>query len=442
MKKYILLSLSTLITVLSFGQVNTYYLDEWPASSQWNYNPALQSKEKIFVYIPALSGFHLRAGHTGFTYNDAVTDNTIEFSNLISVLEDENHLLGGFNSDLFAVGMKFGNVQVRAGVTANLENRFTYTKDLMELSWLGNGHEDVIGRRLSMDGVGFNTMAYMSYFLGGSVSLLDNSLNVGLNAKLYNGIGTVYTEKSAFGFYTNEDNYNLTLDGSFDVNTSGEELTVDDAEIDSFNPLSGEGNSGMGLDFGVTFKPIESFTLEASAMNIGSIDWTEDPKNYQLTDQEITYSGFELDEFINEPDSAYSTIEQFVDSISDLFIPDEGTNDFNTSMNSEFFVRGVYEFSSRLKASAYYSSKKSFGTNFSTAGATVSKDLGNTVRLRGGVQLFRMKDVLIPLGVIINAGPVQLGLHTDNLLSIIPHDTKHVSGMFSVGFRFGKENDD
>jgi len=47
---------------------------------------------------------------------------------------------------------------------------------------------------------------------------------------------------------------------------------------------------------------------------------------------------------------------------------------------------------------------------------------------------------LIPVGLIVNVGPVQLGLHTDNVMSVIQREkAKYVSGMFSIGLRFGKD---
>ncbi len=443
MKKLLIIILFLAFTSEFYSQVNTYYLTNWNPSSQWHYNPALQSKEKVFFYVPLLSGIHLKAGHTGFSYNDAVTNKSIDVSSLIDDLEDTNHFFGEFHTDLIGLGVKFGNVQLRAGATAVFESRLGYSKGLLELLWKGNGHEDVIGKRVSMDGTGTNMISYGSYFLGGSVSLLDNTLNLGLNARMNSGAATVYTEESVFGLRTNADNYHITADGSFSVFTSGTGQFEDEIDPQMFDPFSGKGNNGIGLDLGLTYSPVESFTIEASARNLGKINWKNDLKNYELSEQEITYSGYELSDFLSQPDSAQSSIEQFGDSISDLFSPTENMKEFSTRMNSEFFVKGIYNVSESVKVSAFLSSRKNFDQNFTSGGALFSKSLGNTLLLRGGVQLFRMKDVLIPVGLIVNAGPVQLGLHTDNVVSVFnPKATKHVSGMFSIGFRIGKERNE
>ncbi|MFK7757741.1 MAG: DUF5723 family protein [Flavobacteriales bacterium] len=428
------------LSLIAFTQSDTYYMNDWTSTSQWNYNPALQSKAKVFLYIPVLSGTNVHAGHTGFSFDDAVQNNQLNITGLINGLEDENHLLTQTRTDLFGFGLKFGNVQVRAGVQNVGDLRFAYSKDFLELIWKGNGHPDVIGRRMNMDGTSANGISYMSYFLGGSASLLDNKLNIGLNANIYNGIGTVFTESSSFGLTTNATDYAVTVDGGYDVRTAGTDL--DSSETKDFLPFSNNGNNGFGVDLGITYAVTEKLTIEASALDLGQIKWTQNVENYQLANTEISYSGFELNEFINSADSAQSVIEQFSDSISDAFVPTENSDSFTTSMNHQIFIRGVYDLNDNNEISAFVSQQKSYGTNFVNFGALYAHNFGRVLKLRTGFQMFRSKDLIIPVGLVLHAGPVELGLHTDNILSVIqPNNTKHLSGMFSIGFLFGKEKD-
>ncbi|MEJ6795308.1 MAG: DUF5723 family protein [Flavobacteriales bacterium] len=439
MKKLIIL-LAIVCSLEGLGQVNTYYFSDWSAESQWNYNPALQSKEKLFIYVPVISGIHVSTGHTGFAYKDGIQNKSVDFSSLINGLDQKNHLLNEINTTLFAVGVKFGKVQLRTGVSTHLESRFSYTKDLLELAWKGNGHPDVIGRRLSMDGTGFSSMLYSTFFLGGSVSLLDDQLNLGINGKFFNGLAAVYTENSTFGLRTSADDYTVTVDGSFDLRTSGLNTLGDSLEYNRFLPFSAEGNRGFGVDLGFTYSPVEKFTLEASATNLGSINWKQDTEGYKLNNQDIAYSGFDLDQFLSAPDSAESIIEQFADSITDLFIPEENSENFSTKMNRNIFLAGTINFSKKSKATVFFNSRNSFGETFNSLGGIYSKNFGRTLQLRGGLQIFNMKDMLIPVGFMINVGPVQLGLHTDNVASVIQRKkAKYVSGMFSIGLRFGKD---
>ena len=439
MRKLIIL-LAIVCSLEGLGQVNTFHFSDWSGMSQWNYNPALQSKEKVFVYVPVISGLHVSTGHTGFAYEDGIQNKTVNFSSLIDGLDQKNHLLNEINTTLFALGVKFGKVQLRTGVSTHLESRLSYTKDLFELAWKGNGHPDVINRRLSMDGTGFNSTLYTSFFLGGSVSLLEDKLNLGINGKFFNGLATVYTENSTFGLRTSADDYTVTVDGTFDVRTSGLNSLEDTMEYSQFLPFSADGNRGFGVDLGFTYSPTEKFTVEASATNLGSINWEQDTEGYKLNEQEIAYSGFDLDQFLSAPDSTESAIEQFADSITDLFTPEENSDNFSTKMNRNIFLAGTINFSKKSKATVFFNSKNSFGETFNSVGGVYSKNFGRTLQLRGGLQMFNMKDLLIPVGLIVNAGPIQLGLHTDNVMSVIQREkAKYVSGMFSIGLRFGKD---
>ena len=439
MKKLTIL-LAIICSLEGIGQVNTFYFSDWSGMSQWNYNPALQSKEKVFVYAPVISELSVSTGHTGFAYEDGIQNKTVNFSSLIDNLDDKNHLLSDIHTTLFAVGVKFGNIQLRTGVSSHFESRLSYTKDLLELAWKGNGHPDVIDRRLSMDGTGLNSALYLSYLLGGSVSFLDNKLNLGINGKFYNGSATAYTENSTFGLRTSSDDYTISVDGSFDVRTSGLNSFEDSLEYKQLLPLSVDGNKGFGVDLGFTYSPIEKFTLEASATNLGAINWEQDTEGYRLNNQEIAYSGFDLDEFLSASDSTESSIEQFTDSITDLFTPEENSNNFSTKMNRNVFLAGTINFSKKSKATVFFNSRNSFGETFNSVGGMFSKNFGRTLQLRGGLHLFNMKDLLIPVGFMVNAGPVQIGVHTDNVMSVIQRKkAKYVSGMFSIGFRFGKD---
>lgn len=442
MRKLISL-LAIVVSVSAMAQVNTYYLSDWNAQGQWNYNPAVQSKEKVFLYLPGLAGFQTSFGHTGFSYSDGIVDKQVDFGGLIDGLDDQNHLLNEFNIPAFALGLKFGNVQLRVGATSHLENRFTYTRDFLELAWKGNGHPDLIGQRLSLDGTAINSFAYANYFLGGSVSLMDNKLNLGTNLNFYNGVAAAYTENTAFGLRTNADDYTITIDGSFDYRTSGaDSLEFDELEARQFLPLSVDGNQGFGLDVGLTYKPIEKLTLEASATDIGTITWVQKTKNYQLSNQEISYAGFELDEFLNGSDSTSSTIQQFTDSITDLFTPEENSDEFTTTMNRNIFLAGRYELKAGMSVTGFFNNRNSFGTSFNSVGGMFHKEFGRALQLRAGLQLFNMKDALVPVGFIVNGGPVQFSLHTDNILAVIqPKKAKYLTGVFSLSFRFRKERE-
>jgi len=441
MRKFFLIIAAFGLTLDCTSQSNTFFLNDWTGSSQWRYNPGIQSSEKFYMYLPVIGGFHNQIGYTGFAYNDVIQDNQLNVSNLINGLDPKNHLMYSINSELFGIGIKSGKIQIRAGLKQNFESRLTYSNDMLELFWKGNGHPDVIGERMSMDGTGINAMAYLSYFVGGSAEILPNKLTVGANLNLYKGAGTIYTEKSVFGLTTDENDYSITADGEFNLQSSGRSLFTDELDVNRFLPFSVSGNRGFGFDIGLQFKPSQKIEVEASVLNLGTIKWSEDLLGYSLSKTEITYSGFDLVQLIDSNDST-DVFTEFGDSLTDSFIPSEENSTFTTSTNSEIYLLGKYLLSKKDHISLMFHNKESFGENFQSLAGIYSREFGTSLKISGGVHLFQIEDVLIPVGMVFNAGPFQLGVHTENLLAVFqPLDSKYVSASFSLGFRIGKESE-
>ena len=103
-------------------------------------------------------------------------------------------------------------------------------------------------------------------------------------------------------------------------------------------------------------------------------------------------------------------------------------------------MRGIYHLTDRQDLSAFVGDQNNFGRHFTSAGAMYSREMGKWLILNGGFQFFRMRDPMIPIGFIAQWGPVQMGIHTDNVLTLItPWTSKHASGTFFLGLRFKKE---
>ncbi|NND77878.1 MAG: hypothetical protein HKN39_06815 [Flavobacteriales bacterium] len=422
------------------AQVNTYYFNDVLPASQWQYNPALQSKEKLFVSVPALSGLHFQLGNTGFTYQEILTDNEVDIDKVLNTLEEENHVLEGFHTNLFGIGMKHGSLQWRLGLNAHFDARISYSKDLIEVLWKGSDNPDLLDRRLSMDGTAANAAAWLYYFVGASRSFMDDKLNLGLNLKYYQGIASSYTEQSTFGLYSDEDTYAITADGTFRQHFSGTDIITEDAETELYVPFSEKGNNGMGMDLGFLYSPNDLFTIEASVLDLGKINWKQGVKNYTLSGQEVSFTDMELDDFFSSPEAGSYTFEQLADSISDLFKLEESMDEFSTTMNTSYFVRGVCHLSERQDLSAFFADQNYGGKHFSSAGAMYSQELGKWLILNGGMQFFRLKEPMIPIGFIAQFGAVQFGVHTNNVLTLItPSRTKYGSGTFYLGLRFMRE---
>lgn len=442
--------LFTLVAGLSHAQLNsTYQFSDAPASS-WSGNPAFRGNEKFFIGFPALNALELSGAHTGFTFDQTVENETLQFQKVIEELDDVNHLMGNTRLGILNGGFRLGtNWHFRFGAQLASDFRIGYPKSLFELVYKGNGHPDIIGQNLDMSGLAFNSLTYMDYFVGGSRSLLDDRLHVGVNVHFLQGIAVAYTETSAFNLYTDPDSYAISLNGSYTYHTNlvGDSVTYDllnDAEDfgDQFDdPSQFKPGRGAAIDFGVRYQLKEKIELQAAAMNVGAIKFDENVATYQLGNGSFTYNGVELEDFVDNPDSTESTFEALADSLSNAFTTDNFSEAFTVPTNARFSLGVNYEINPRSDINVQLAHLRSFNEGFNTVSAMYRRRFGRVFWVHGGIQMFQFTDPLIPAGFHLNLGPVQIGAGTTNLIAAIaPTKTGYFTGQFNLAFRFGRDS--
>jgi len=382
--------------------------------SQWEVNPANSTQEKVFVLLPVLGGYQFGLGHTGFAFSDAINNNQVSFGTTVDALDKENHLLIDGSINLFSLGFHVKNTQFRLGAIQQFESRSTYTRDFLEMLWLGNGHPDVIGNRVSLDNTGINALAITKVFVGTSLELLPEKLTLGANLNFYSGLGTIQTFESKFGLTTSDTDYALKADGELAISAAG---VIDLSDFENglnFRDIS-SADTGLGADLGVIFKPSPKHEVKASVLNLGQINWTNNMIGYELSDSEIEFSGFDLQSFTDSNDTL-DVVQHFIDSITNVFTPEEVEASFNTKLNPEVTFSFSFIPSDKNKYTFLYRSKDSFGITLNHAGILYSRSFGKILEISGGAVLFNRKDLIVPFSLVLDAGPVQLGLQTTNVL--------------------------
>ncbi|MGB1033347.1 MAG: DUF5723 family protein, partial [Flavobacteriales bacterium] len=305
------------ISGTTLAQLNsTYQFDDTPGSS-WLGNPAFVGQEKFFIGFPGLNALDVNAAHTGFTFDKTVDNDQLNFNNVLSELNDVNHLLFSTRLGLLNGGFRINQKwHVRFGAQLVTEARIAYPKSLFELIYKGNGHPDIIGQNVDLSGLSFNSLSYTDIFAGVGTSFLDERLFVGANLHYLNGIAVAYTEKSEFSIYTDPDTYAISVNGDFIYNTNlaGDSATFDiGQDIEDFadqfeDPQDLPVGAGFAVDLGVRFKLTEQIELQAAAMNLGAIKFKENTATYELGGS-FTYQGVDFDDLIDDPDSTTTAFE-------------------------------------------------------------------------------------------------------------------------------------
>ncbi len=182
------------------------------------------------------------------------------------------------------------------------------------MSLLINGNAPYVGQTASFAPAG-DMQLFWENAVGVGVSLTEN-LSVGARVKLLRGFMNVNTA-SANATVSVADNYNLTMAADMNVQTSGIHGIDDKFKLSNYS-----GNTGVGVDLGATFKPLDKLTLAASLVDIGAIKWKYDTYQYSLDKSKATYTFEGVDAGkLMEGNSKYG--KNLSDSIQKKFKPEE-----------------------------------------------------------------------------------------------------------------------
>jgi len=313
---------------------------------------------------------------------------------------------------------------------------------LIKLGLLGNG--EFLNQRVSMDGLGVNLSSYMEYNFG-YARKIGELFEVGARLKLISGIANVNTRKSKLGLFTDPTTFALTLDGSAEINTSNVDQIFSDSTFKASSLTSSAfnfNNKGVGLDLGGTFQMNDKVTLTASAIDLGSISWKSNTKNFILKDFSYTFDGIDLNKYF--ADSSASVFKNLQDSLEKVFQREENTANYKTALGSKFYVGANYEFTKSLSAGALLFSqviKGKFVPGLSLSGnATIKNWLVASV----SYTMYNNVFTNLGLGISLRGGPVQFYFMTDNVLAFIsPLSAKsfHLCGGISIWIKDKNKKD-
>lgn len=430
--KHLLAAALLALAVTGQAQVNGLGLQPQVPTASITTNPALESQNNWHLWLPGLGGFSAAGGHTAFSLSDALDGNYLDIEGALSELDPTNHLWSETRIPVFQAGFRLQNMYFRLGASATSTSQLSYPGELLELAWKGNGHPDLIGRRLDFDGLAVNAMGYTDVYLGGTFSLMDSHLSVGGNLHLLSGIGVVYTENSSFGLTTAADDYTLTADGSFDVFVGGAaEIDSTDITFESAALGPGKGNTGMAIDLGAAYT-FGDWTVDASVMNLGAINWERNGKHYSLNDAEFTFSGFDLEDFVDNPDSSEAVIENLVDSLTNTFdVMDEDAS-FTTRTPSKFQLTARYRAWEGGQVYLGFNSTTRFDQSYSAIHAGVAHQFGEVLTVQADAQWFNGDQLLLGAGLAVRGGPVLFFAQTSTLPALI-NPIKHRTWQGSMG---------
>lgn len=404
-------------------------------------NPAFLPKSKVHVGLPVISSVYVNSSNTGFAFGRFVgtSQEAVDINKVIDGLSKKNVFAMDLNTDLFSLGVKYRSTYFNLSLSERVNTNFTYPKDFFTLIFRGNAGPDLLGKRADMDGLGFNLNVYHELALGASFPV-GEKLRFGFRAKYLMGLANITTTRSRLGLTTNEENFQITLDGDMALKTSG--MGILKAEGDDVTKLlqnrvlqPGK-NTGLALDLGAEFYLDDRISFSGSFLNLGYIMWKDDIKNYSNSDINYTFSGVDVQKI--DSDQFSRELASKLDSLKEKLKFQETTEAYSARLNPQIILGGNYavnDYNSvgvlarteliakilRPSFTFFYSFKVNHWLGLTANYSYLNKSLVNL----GG-------------GFVVKGGPLQLYMTSDNVLAPIAlKTTKTVQLRFGVNLAFG-----
>lgn len=432
---FFIIAMAFTFSAVGQGYFSFYQLRELVPQTQ-SLQPAFIPNNSFTFGLPGL-GVSTEAD---FVLQDLLSkpDGSLDFNVDFDVLLDATNPMNRTNLDvtgnLFYIGIKTKNGGYSLFANARVTLDTQYGSDLIE--FLANGNANRIGQEISLANTRANFNAYHEIGIGHTRKFLNERLIIGGRVKRVTGVyhaslaegatGSIMTDANDYSWTVNVQNGTANTAGfDFHFNSSrypGNEL--EDYAISN-------GNTGIAFDVGAIFKPFKWLTIEGSVNDIGSIDWTEQVRNYNTQDTEVTFSGVQLRGLENSD-------EVFRDSVESKFISNETRRAFTTDLTMRSYL------AASLNAGKYnrftFMAFNNHAFDEIDPSFAVSYNRSAKYFTFGVVGSYRNSHTEVNLGANIAAdiGPVQLYLALDNAVIMNKPETYSKADIrFGFNLMFG-----
>ncbi len=342
-----------------FAQQNNslYFMDQLPQSNQLN--PATQPFFGFYLGLPGISSIEVNGGNSALGFHDVIRfnsqlDSTVYFLNsqqaqrdLLSRFKKTNFVYTDGRIDLITLGLRINKNYYSFNISERMEVRLNLPYDLVKFMLRGNlDSMDVNAPTQTFDlsTLGIKATWYREYALGFSREI-DDKITFGLRGKLLFGKANITTQSSVTMANTGYQSWEPH--STIDVNSSIPDLNVvtnSKSEIDSLkfkdvkdansirNIAMNKANMGVALDLGFIYKPVHFFSIAASVVDLGYINWKN---NLHHLSQDGSYNMEGV--ILHRPDSI-KPLTALLDTLKSKFAYNTTVDPYMTTLSPKLYV--------------------------------------------------------------------------------------------------------
>jgi len=441
-----------------------YYMNRIPQSTFMN--PAMQPKCNFFLGLPAISSLQFGVGNNQLALTDVIMmhpteDKTITFlhpdaefntEDFLSNLNDNNFFYQDFSTDLLSFGFRTGTWYFTFNISEKLNIAINYPKDLLKLALEGN--QSFINSSSDLSYLGVNSSLYREYGIGISKQLSSN-LSIGGRIKLLYGQANISSDydKNTLSMYSSRDS--IYLEANTTINTSSPLIATTNSEgnfdgfevpgyFDSENNDSlidlalAHNNMGLGIDFGIDYKPIDKLSLSLSVIDFGYIKWEEKDVTSIELNGSYAFKGIDVSNEIGNDNSDEGGFDGMIDSLENSFTVSNNSKSYRTSLGTKIYVGASFHVTKKVDLS--FLSRSYFFNNELNQAFTFSANTRPVNGLSASLSYSIMNGSYnnIGFGLILGGAPLQLYVISDNASAALwGHKTTSANFRFGLNIAFG-----
>jgi hypothetical protein len=400
--------------VLGFGAqaqlLNTFYSFNG-VNQNLMVNPSAPHSFKMVIGIPGLSGVGFHYNNTAFELGDLANDQSANenVEAILAGLDGKERFNFYENLDVLYAGFGTKRGFVSFGIQQEANFLMNVPGDLLRFAYYGN-----VGgtNQITFEDNSFNAEALIqvNYHVGYQHYLADSSWIVGGRFKYVSG--TAHGHFRRFDATLQSDIFEWKIQTDILAETSGFQTIQN---FDSLSPAQffNSGNPGFAFDLGATYL-WKKWTFSASALNLGSVKWTQDLKMYQ-SQGDFTWKGADIDE--NNQDVDFG---QILDSLQQaLEFKEIPPYSYRNALPMQFMAAVQYNLTPKHGFSVTYQGTQWKGNHYPSFGVNYLGNFARRFNMVLGYSRLSGGANNVGIGLTAALGPIQLFLMTDNVFGAL-----------------------
>lgn len=435
---------SCLIAALQLNAQNGFTLSALKLDPNRTFlNPAFGLSQDFYLNLPLISSTEFSYRNNRFAYRDLVLlhpDNNkpyFDFENLLGTFQKAAYLESRLSTTLLGSGWKQGRWDISIAANEHLVTQGRIPEPVARLAIKGNA--PYLGEEVDLGELLFRGTHYREYSLGISRDFFCD-FRLGLRLKYLYGMENFDIGRSRISLFTDPISYELSGHSDIYANSSGAESFAPDSLRWLYYHFQ-RGNHGMAADMGAQWKINKAWQIDAAVLDLGSIRWKNELKNYTAANKQFRYFGIPLGEFI-AADTLNKGIGPWLDSLRNTFGFVESANAYRSNIPGRISAGAEYQkdgnrFRAQLNAAFFK------GNVYPALGLVWSKALNENIELAASWSAQNNKYSNFGAGIVIRVAQMQLSVSTDNIPGIVlPYKSRTVGIRFGITFvNSGKEPD-